>query len=215
MAQAGEAKFLLSARSASQFPRQLDFEAAFFGRSNVGKSSLLNAYTGVNKLARVSATPGCTREINFFMVDNKYYLVDLPGYGYARYSREEQSRWSELIDEYLTLRKSAILGVVILDIRRGLTDLDVMLLDILKTKGVGFIVVATKTDKLKTNELRAATLGLKASLRAAGFEGEVIRFSAVTGDGKKELYNGITKKFQQYREARREREEAIFTDERR
>ncbi|HBC73793.1 MAG: hypothetical protein A2008_09950 [Candidatus Wallbacteria bacterium GWC2_49_35] len=213
MAHASEAKFLLSARSAGQFPRPLDFEAAFFGRSNVGKSSLLNVYTGVNKLARVSATPGCTREINFFLVDNKYYLVDLPGYGYARYSRDEQQRWSELIEEYITLRGKCILGVVILDIRRGLTDLDVMLLDILKDKSVNFIIVATKTDKLKTNELRAATMELKTQLKLAGFETEIIRFSATTGDGKKELYNGITKKFQQYREARKEKEESVFTDD--
>jgi GTP-binding protein len=213
MAHASEAKFLLSARSAGQFPRPLDFEAAFFGRSNVGKSSLLNVYTGVNKLARVSSTPGCTREINFFLVDNKYYLVDLPGYGYARYSRDEQQRWSELIEEYITLRGKCILGVVILDIRRGLTDLDVMLLEILKAKSVNFIIVATKTDKLKTNELRAATMELKTQLKLAGFETEIIRFSATTGDGKKELYNGITKKFQQYREARKEKEESVFTDD--
>jgi GTP-binding protein len=213
MAHASEAKFLLSARSAGQFPRPLDFEAAFFGRSNVGKSSLLNVYTGVNKLARVSATPGCTREINFFLVDNKYYLVDLPGYGYARYSRDEQQRWSELIEEYITLRGKCILGVVILDIRRGLTDLDVMLLEILKAKSVNFIIVATKTDKLKTNELRSATMELKTQLKLAGFETEIIRFSATTGDGKKELYNGITKKFQQYREARKEKEESVFTDD--
>lgn len=215
MAHASEAKFLLSARSAGQFPRPLDFEAAFFGRSNVGKSSLLNVYTGVNKLARVSATPGCTREINFFLVDNKYYLVDLPGYGYARYSRDEQQRWSELIEEYITLRGKCILGVVILDIRRGLTDLDVMLLEILKAKSVNFIIVATKTDKLKTNELRSATMELKTQLKLAGFETEIIRFSATTGDGKKELYNGITKKFQQYREARKEKEESVFTDDER
>jgi GTP-binding protein len=167
----------------------------------------------VNKLARVSSTPGCTREINFFLVDNKYYLVDLPGYGYARYSRDEQQRWSELIEEYITLRGKCILGVVILDIRRGLTDLDVMLLEILKAKSVNFIIVATKTDKLKTNELRAATMELKTQLKLAGFETEIIRFSATTGDGKKELYNGITKKFQQYREARKEKEESVFTDD--
>jgi GTP-binding protein EngB required for normal cell division len=103
--------------------------------------------------------------------------------------------------------------VVILDIRRGLTDLDVMLLEILKAKSVNFIIVATKTDKLKTNELRAATMELKTQLKLAGFETEIIRFSATTGDGKKELYNGITKKFQQYREARKEKEESVFTDD--
>lgn len=213
MAQTGEAKFLLSARSVEQFPRALDFEAAFFGRSNVGKSSLLNIYTGVKKLARVSSTPGCTREINFFSVDNKYYLVDLPGYGYARYSKDEQQRWAELINEYITLRTGRILGVVILDIRRGLTPLDIMLLEILKSNNVNFIIVATKTDKLKTNELKAALLKVKTQIKLEGFESEIIRFSAVTGEGKKELYNSITKKYQLFRQTAREKAENIFIDE--
>ncbi len=213
MAQTGEAKFLLSARSVEQFPRALDFEAAFFGRSNVGKSSLLNIYTGVKKLARVSSTPGCTREINFFSVDNKYYLVDLPGYGYARYSKDEQQRWAELINEYITLRTGRILGVVILDIRRGLTPLDIMLLGILKSNNVNFIIVATKTDKLKTNELKAALLKVKTQIKLEGFESEIIRFSAVTGEGKKELYNSITKKYQLFRQTAREKAENIFIDE--
>ncbi len=213
MAQTSEAKFLLSARAVEQFPRALDFEAAFFGRSNVGKSSLLNEYTGMNKLARVSSTPGCTREINFFSVDNKYYLVDLPGYGYARYSKDEQQRWAELINEYITLRAGRILGIVILDIRRGLTPLDIMLLEILKSKNVNFIIVATKIDKLKTNELRAATLKVKSQIKLEGFESEIIRFSAVTGEGKKELYNNITKKYQLFRQAAREKAEDVFIDE--
>lgn len=213
MAQTSEAKFLLSARAVEQFPRALDFEAAFFGRSNVGKSSLLNEYTGMNKLARVSSTPGCTREINFFSVDNKYYLVDLPGYGYARYSKDEQQRWAELINEYITLRAGRILGIVILDIRRGLTPLDVMLLEILKSKNVNFIIVATKSDKLKTNELRAATLKVKSQIKLEGFDSEIIRFSAVTGEGKKELYNSITKKYQLFRQAAREKAEDVFIDE--
>jgi len=213
MAQASVAKFLLSARAVEQFPRPLDFEAAFFGRSNVGKSSLLNTYTGVSKLARVSGTPGCTREINFFLIDNKYYLVDLPGYGYARYSKDEQQRWAELINEYISLRASRILGVVILDIRRGLTDLDVMLLDILKSHDVNYIIVATKIDKLKTNELRAATLLLKSQIKSAGFDGDIIRFSSVTGEGKKELYNNITKKYQHYKELQKEKTDGVFVDE--
>lgn len=213
MAQTSEAKFLLSARAVEQFPRALDFEAAFFGRSNVGKSSLLNEYTGMNKLARVSSTPGCTREINFFSVDNKYYLVDLPGYGYARYSKDEQQRWAELINEYITLRAGRILGIVILDIRRGLTPLDIMLLEILKSKNVNFIIVATKSDKLKTNELRAATLKVKSQLKLEGFDSEIIRFSAVTGEGKKELYNNITKKYQLFRQAAREKAEDVFVNE--
>ncbi len=213
MTQTNEAKFLLSARSIEQFPREYNFEAAFFGRSNVGKSSLLNRLTGINKLARVSATPGCTREINFFSIDNKYYFVDLPGYGYARYSKDEQQRWAELIDEYISLRASRILGVVILDIRRGLTSLDIMLLDILKTKKVDFIIVATKTDKLKKNELRAATLELKNSLKIEGFETEIIRFSSETGEGKKELYNNINQKYQLRRKEIKEKNEGVFINE--
>lgn len=195
-----EAKFMLSARSVQQFPRPLGFEVAFFGRSNVGKSSLLNTYAGVKKLAKVSATPGCTREINFFMADNKYYLVDLPGYGYAKYSRDEQQRWAELIGEYLRIRRDNILGIVILDMRRQITDLDVTLFEMLMQVGIKFEIVATKSDKLKKNELRAATLELKAALRELGIDTEVVRFSSETGEGKKELYGLIQKRLGEYRE---------------
>jgi len=195
-----ESKFLLSAKSTVQFPPPLFFEIAFFGRSNVGKSSLLNVFTGTPKLARVSSTPGCTREINFFMVDNKYYIVDLPGYGYAKYSKDEQRQWAELIDEYMKMRAKSVFGIVIIDIRRGITDLDEILFEMLSERGIHFGVVATKIDKLKKNELRSATLELKASLESLGHKSEIVRFSAITGDGKKELYNLVTKKCEEYRE---------------
>lgn len=191
-------EFLLSAMTRDQFPKPLGFEVAFFGRSNVGKSSLLNVYTGVKKLARVSATPGCTREINFFLIDRKYYLVDLPGYGYAKYSKEEQQKWGALINEYLRLRAKHVLGIVILDIRRGVTELDAALIEMLEEIGIRYDVVATKSDKLRKNELRPMTLELKAQLHSLGAAGEIVRFSSETGEGKKELYNLIRKRHHEF-----------------
>ncbi|MEZ7890838.1 MAG: ribosome biogenesis GTP-binding protein YihA/YsxC [Candidatus Wallbacteria bacterium] len=195
MAKEMKAEYLLSARSVEQFPRDLGFEVAFFGRSNVGKSSLLNTFTGLKKLAKVSATPGCTREINFFLVNNRYYLVDLPGYGYAKYSKEEQKRWSDIIMSYLKLRSKSILGAVILDIRRGVTDLDINLFDILVENNVRFEIIATKSDKLKKSELRPFTLKLKSELEALGLESDIVRFSSETGEGQRELYNLIQKHY--------------------
>ena len=195
MAKEMKAEYLLSARATEQFPRELGFEVAFFGRSNVGKSSLLNTFTGLKKLAKVSSTPGCTREINFFLVNNRYYLVDLPGYGYAKYSKDEQKRWSEIIMTYLTLRSKSILGAVILDIRRGITDLDINLFDILVENNIQFEIIATKSDKLKKTELRPATLKLKAELEALGLSSDIVRFSSETGEGQKELYNLIQKRY--------------------
>ncbi|HNY10732.1 MAG TPA: ribosome biogenesis GTP-binding protein YihA/YsxC [Candidatus Wallbacteria bacterium] len=194
-----EAKFMLSAKSTEQFPAPLGFEVAFFGRSNVGKSSLLNAYTAIKKLAKVSATPGCTREINFFFIDNKYYLVDLPGYGYTRYAHEEKQEWAILITQYLNLRRENILGMVIVDIRRGVTDMDISLFKVLTDLNIKFEIVATKSDKLKKNELRGATLELKAQLKDLGLDSEIVRFSSETGEGKKELYNLIQKRLAEFK----------------
>ena len=192
------AEFMLSAMAKEQFPKPLGFEVAFFGRSNVGKSSLLNVYTGTKKLARVSATPGCTREINFFLIERKYYLVDLPGYGYAKYSRDERQKWAELINVYLRLRAKEILGIVILDLRRGVTDLDAALFEMLDGLDIRYDIVATKSDKLKKSELRSATLELKSQLESLGVKGEIVRFSSETCEGKKELYNLIKKRFHEF-----------------
>jgi GTP-binding protein len=164
-------------------------EIAFAGRSNVGKSSLLNTLVRRKSFARVSRTPGRTREINFFRVNNGFLLVDLPGYGYARISKEKKSEWRPLIAAYLK-RTSQLRGIVLLlDIRREPTDDDRAMLDFLAEVEVPTIVALTKTDKLSkaAADARAAEISQVLALDAD----QVIPFSAVTGAGRVELLEAI------------------------
>ena len=165
-------------------------EVAFAGRSNVGTSSLLNSLVRRKSFARVSRTPGRTREINFFRINNGFVLVDLPGYGYARVSKEKKSEWKPLIDSYLK-RTTQLRGMVLLlDIRREPSDDDRAMLDFLAEVEVPTIVALTKTDKLS----KAGALESAAKIsRALTLEPEqVIPFSAHTGEGRVELLEAIT-----------------------
>jgi len=171
-------------RPASSLP-----EVAFAGRSNVGKSSLINKLLHRKKFARVSNTPGRTREINFFAVNQQFVLADLPGYGYARISKEKQSAWRPLIEGYLG-RSPQLKGVVqLLDVRHAPSDDDLQMLEFLAHLGTPTIVVATKIDKLRRAE-RAERL--EALAREAGIEGDqVIPFSAIDGEGRNDLAEAI------------------------
>jgi GTP-binding protein len=164
-------------------------EVAFAGRSNVGKSSLINALLRRRKAARVSNTPGRTREINFFAVNDSFVLADLPGYGYARISKERKAAWRPLIEGYL--RRSPMLrGVVqLLDARRTPSDDDLHMLEFLSEIGTPTIVIATKIDKLRASERSARVAALATE---AGVEAEqVIAFSAVSGEGRDELAEAL------------------------
>src|SRR6476659_1472259 len=165
-------------------------EVAFAGRSNVGKSSLLNCLVRRKSFARVSRTPGRTREINFFRVNNRFLLVDLPGYGYARISKEKKSEWRPMIAAYLK-RTSQLRGIVLLlDIRREPTDDDRAMLDFLAEVEVPTIVALTKTDKVSKVAAQAKATEIS---RALALEPEqVIPFSAHTGEGRVELLEAIT-----------------------
>ena len=165
-------------------------EVAFAGRSNVGKSSLLNSLVRRKSFARVSRTPGRTREINFFRINNTFVLVDLPGYGYARVSKEKKAQWRPLIESYLR-RTTQLRGIVLLlDIRREPSDDDRAMLDFLAEMEVPTIVALTKMDKLT----KAAALKQVADIsRALALASEqVIPFSAQTGAGRIELLEAIT-----------------------
>ncbi len=160
-------------------------EIAFAGRSNVGKSSLINTLVRRKKTARVSHTPGRTREIHFFAVNDLFTLVDLPGYGYARVSKERRAEWKPLIEGYL-MDTPALRGVVqLLDARRDPTPDDLDMLEFLAELGVPTIVVATKVDKVKAAE-RAARMAALAK-HAGMAEDDVVPFSALTGQGRDEL----------------------------
>jgi len=164
-------------------------EIAFAGRSNVGKSSLLNRLVRRKAIARVSRTPGRTREINFFEVNGRFVLADLPGYGYARISKERRAEWRPLIEAYLR-RSPNLRGVVLLiDARRDPTDDDLQMLDFLSEVGAPTIVAITKVDKLGTSA-RAARIRLLTA--ALGLDDDqVIPFSAHTGLGRDELAAAI------------------------
>ena len=164
-------------------------EIAFAGRSNVGKSSLLNRLVKRKAFARVSNTPGRTRELNFFLVNKAFVFVDLPGYGYARISRARRAEWRPLIEGYLS-RSPALRGVVqLLDIRHDPTDEDLQMFEMLAEIGVPAIVVCTKIDKISRGQVAERVKALAAAV--ALDEDQVIAFSAVTGAGRDELAEAV------------------------
>ncbi len=165
-------------------------EVAFAGRSNVGKSSLLNTLVRRKSFARVSRTPGRTREINFFRVNNTFVLVDLPGYGYARISKAKKAEWRPMIESYLR-RTTQLRGLVLLlDIRREPSDDDRAMLDFLAELGVPTIVALTKADKLTKTDAREKVTEVSRMLALE--PDQVIQFSAQSGDGRVELLEAIT-----------------------
>jgi GTP-binding protein len=165
-------------------------EIAFAGRSNVGKSSLLNSLVRRRSFARVSRTPGRTREINFFRINNGFVLVDLPGYGYARISKERKAEWKPLIESYMR-RTTQLRGIVLLlDIRREPSDDDRAMLDFLAEMEVPTIVALTKTDNL--NKAAARERVAKIARVLALESDQVIPFSAHSGEGRLDLLEAIT-----------------------
>lgn len=184
----------LTAGAQRQFPRDPRPQIALSGRSNVGKSSLINTLLGRKSLARVSSAPGKTITINFYNVDKKLYLVDLPGYGYAKRSMDSKRSWSTLTEDYFLKNPSADalkLVIQLIDIRTGPSDDDIMMINMMLEREIPFIVVATKTDKMSKTALKN-TLD---DLHNQYFNGtgiEVIPFSSVTRDGKDEVWRRIS-----------------------
>jgi GTP-binding protein len=183
-------EFVTSAGSPEGFPSSGLPEIAFLGRSNVGKSSLINALTGQKGLAFTSSTPGRTQTINFYRVDERMYFVDLPGYGYARVPPGYQDQWKKLIDQYLQNRQTLKLSCLILDTRRGWMEKDLSLKQWLEYQSRPYLVVATKVDKLNQSE---QDRGLRV-IRQEGVE--PLPFSARTGRGVREIWQAIAKTIQ-------------------
>ena len=184
------AEFILSAAAPKSFLRDGLPQVAFAGRSNVGKSSVINRLLNRKNFARVGAAPGKTIHINYFKIDRAFYLVDLPGYGYAKVSKSERDRWGKLMESYFAHPDLMTLGVMIVDSRHKPTADDCTMAQWFKDTGCPLIVVANKLDKLKKSEIEPSLQTIRETLEL-GEETTLIPFSAEKGTGRDELLSAI------------------------
>lgn len=175
--------FLKSATQKGEYPKLKLPKVAFSGRSNVGKSSLINSLVGKKGLARTSSSPGRTQVINFFNVEDRWIFVDLPGYGFAKAPKSIRVRWGDMVEEFLREDENLKLTVMMVDARREPTDLDLVMQEWLEQFSVPYQVVATKVDKLSSNKLQKSLNQIESV-----FNCSVLPYSAATGMGKKELW---------------------------
>jgi len=181
------AKFVTSVGVGSEMPPKLSAEIAIVGKSNVGKSSLINSLCGRNKLAKTSATPGKTRLINYFLLNDEFYLVDLPGYGYAAAPKDEQQKWAGLMESYLSSGRVTHIYMLI-DIRHEPTVLDRQMFGYILYYGIPYTLIATKADKLARSKRKQAAC---AAAKLLGAPPYAVAYSSESGDGKEELLERI------------------------
>lgn len=189
-----QSEFITSAVKRDQYPIDNRVEVAFVGRSNVGKSSLINSLTNRKKLAKVSQTPGKTRLVNFFLINNDFYLVDLPGYGYAKVSKSEKESWGKTIETYLTERDQLKRVVLLVDSRHKPTGDDIMMFDWFKHFGYNVNIVATKSDKMTKNNLKKSEKIIKETLKLSE-EDKLYFFSSLNKEGADVLINNLFLEF--------------------
>ncbi|MBN2414103.1 YihA family ribosome biogenesis GTP-binding protein [candidate division KSB1 bacterium] len=184
------AEFIKSIADTGQMPRDDFPQIAFAGRSNVGKSSLLNSLLNRKKLVQVSSTPGKTRLINFFLINNKFYFVDLPGYGYAKVSKQIYKNWQILLENYLMQSKKLQGVVVLIDLRHLITEADLQLIGWLENNKIPVLTVGTKSDKLSKNKIIHQKM--QNEILLGGFNNpKIVPYSSVTGLGKSELWSDL------------------------
>ena len=189
-----KAEFLKSAFKEDDWPRDSLPEIAFLGRSNVGKSSLINSLLSVRGLARTSSTPGRTQSLNFFQINDKFRFVDFPGFGYARVPREIKSTWGEMATSFLAKRRQLVLSIHLVDSRHEPTKQDLQLHEWLEESSKPRLIVATKSDKLSNNELRKNLEHIARVLN----DDSVMAYSAKSGRGREELWRAIRNAIDNY-----------------
>ena len=187
-------EFIISAVKRAQYPMDGFPEVAFVGRSNVGKSSIINSLTNRKKLAKVSSTPGKTRLVNFFLINNDFYLVDLPGYGYAKVSKAEKDSWGKTLEMYLTGREQLKRIVLLVDSRHKPTSDDVMMYEWAKHFGYDVVVVATKSDKLKNSEFKKNEKIIRETLKLTD-DDKLYFFSSLNKRGIENLIDNLFLEF--------------------
>ena len=180
------AEFLTSAFKMPDWPKQTKPETAFVGKSNVGKSSVINSLLGQKRLVKISSSPGKTRSINFFEINKKFIFTDLPGYGFAKGDKKEIAGWKKMVEEYLTQRTTLRALVHIVDIRRKPNELELELVDWLKGADLEHVIVANKSDKLSNSKCAASAKEIEKLLGK-----KPILYSVLKGKGKKELWQTL------------------------
>ncbi|AWK52655.1 YihA family ribosome biogenesis GTP-binding protein [Clostridium beijerinckii] len=189
-----QSEFITSAVKREQYPLDNRVEVAFVGRSNVGKSSIINSLTNRKKLAKVSQTPGKTRLVNFFLINNDFYLVDLPGYGYAKVSKSEKDSWGKTVEMYLTNREQLKRVVLLVDSRHKPSGDDIMMNEWFRHFGYNVVVVGTKSDKLTKNDLKKSEKVIKETLKLNA-EDKLYFFSSLNRNGSDELIDNLFLEF--------------------
>jgi GTP-binding protein len=193
------AEFLKGAVSYKNYPDSSCPELAFVGRSNVGKSSLINSLLNRKKLVKTSQTPGKTQEINFFKINNDFIFADLPGYGFAKVPQSVKNRWKKMIENYLLKRETLLAVIFIIDLRRSPSQLDLDLQRWLEAFGVKYLLVGTKMDKLSQSEIKKQVNRLNEAYFNGGEE-TLLAYSSKSSKGRKELWNKITNRMEAWRE---------------
>ena len=181
------AEFIKSAFEESHWVEDDKPEISFLGRSNVGKSSLLNSLLNRKALARTSNTPGRTQSINYFLINESFYFVDLPGYGFAKVPKKMRAEWGDMAEDYLAKCNQLVLSIQLVDARHKPTKLDLQLYEWLKYFGKNNLIVATKADKLSNNKLQKSLIDLKNAMPNS----KILPYSSVTGKGKEAVWSEI------------------------
>ena len=192
------AEFLTGAVSYKQYPDSAYPELEFAGRSNVGKSSLINSLLNRKKLVKTSQTPGKTQEINFFKINNDFIFTDLPGYGFAKVPQPVRKRWGKMIEDYHLKRETLLAVIFIIDLRRRPSQLDLSLQRWLEAHEVEYLLVGTKVDKLSQSEIKKQKDKLNVAYFDGG-EGELLVYSSKSSRGRKELWSEITSRLEEFR----------------
>jgi GTP-binding protein len=184
-------RYEVTAVKPDQYPKTIIPEIAFVGRSNVGKSSIINTLLSRKNLARVGATPGKTRQVNFYNVDERFYFVDLPGYGYASVSKTEKSSWGNIIETYLSTRKQLKLVIMLVDIRHTPSKDDKLMHDWIMSYNMPYIIVAAKADKISRAQINLKLKDIRGELGLTG-DIKLIAFSSETRQGKEEILEAVS-----------------------